>query len=82
MNGRSWGLTQQSKQATPLRLRNQHFGVDAFELRVAVGMAGAFIRLPVGLPREADFAEQFAPVAGADLVAHCGKPGGELVETL
>ena len=36
------------------RLKAAHLGVDVFELGIAIGVAGPFARLAVGLKREAE----------------------------
>jgi hypothetical protein len=64
------------------RLGRKHFGIDVFELGVAIGVARALIGFPVDLPRETDLGEQLAHAVGADRVAHGDKRRRQLVETL
>src|SRR5229473_7018036 len=63
-------------------LGGKHFSIDVFELRVAIGVARAVVGFPVDLPRETDLGQQLAHAVGADRVAHGGKRGRQLVETL
>ena len=64
------------------RLRREHLGVDVLELGVAVGMPGAFVRLAVGLAREAELDEQLAHAVGADRMAHVAQRRRQLVHAL
>ena len=52
------------------------------ELRVAVGMACAFVGLAVVLAREAELHQLLAHRVGADRMAHLGQRVGELVHAL
>ena len=62
-----------------LGLRRHDFRVDIFELRVSVGMFGAFIRLAIGLAREPELPQLLAHRVGADRMSHLGQGRRELL---
>ena len=59
-----------------------NLGIDIVELRVSIGMVGAFVRLAIGLPGIAKFRQQFAHAVGADGMAHPREGACQLVEAL
>jgi hypothetical protein len=62
-----------------LSLRRNDFGVDVFELSVAVGMLGAFVCLTIGLPREPELYQLRTHRVGADRMPHLREGCGQLL---
>ena len=65
-----------------VRLRRNDFCVDVLELRVAVGMVRAFVRLAIELARKAEFDQFLAHSVGADPMAHRRQRFSEFVHAL
>ena len=66
----------------PFGLRRHDLRVDVLELRVAIGMLRAFVRLAIVLAREAELHQLLAHRVGADRMAHLRQRRGELVHAL
>src|SRR6476646_378594 len=64
------------------RLGGNDMSVDVLELRVAIGMARAFVGLAIVLTREAELDELLLHRVGADRMAHLAQSLGELVHAL
>ena len=64
------------------RLKAAHLGIDVFELGIAIGVAGPFARLAVGLKREAEMPQQPADQLMADHEAALGQRAGEMTLAL
>ena len=66
----------------PGGLRGDDLSVDVLELRVAVGMLCAFIRLAIELAREAELHQLLAHGIGADRMPHCRQRFSKLAHAL
>ncbi len=65
-----------------VRLRRNDVCIDMLELRVAVGMFRALMRLAIELARKAEFDQFLAHGVGADRMAHRGQRSSEFVHAL
>jgi hypothetical protein len=49
-------------------LERRYLGIDVFELRIAIGMRGAFLGLPIALETIRQFRQQFGHLLPSHLV--------------